>query len=347
MRARRRADAAGGRRRRRDPPADPALLARCWSPVASAPWLLGYAGRWSTAWSAAASPAPRCSWLAVARLSRARRRGARCRGRAQPVRLFDPLSVRRSSPSCWSKRWSRRCGGRHERGMRPWTTPEQRRHRAHRGSRSAAAARARSPSRSRSACWSSCSSPSPSSSGPARAEPAAVRDRTMTRSTSDAQARESPRHRGGGRVRRRRRADGRRVLRRGAALPLVLPRHRLRRHAAGRDRRARASYSTATITVRFDANVAGGLPLAVRAGADRDRGPASARSSPSTTPSPISRRAPTTGQAAFNVTPLDRRRLLQQDQLLLLHRADARPGEKREMPVVFFVDPAIAKDPEQ
>jgi cytochrome c oxidase assembly protein subunit 11 len=30
--------------------------------------------------------------------------------------------------------------------------------------------------------------------------------------------------------------------------------------------------------------------------------------------------------------------------MLLLHRADARPGESVDMPVVFYVDPAIADD---
>ena len=48
--------------------------------------------------------------------------------------------------------------------------------------------------------------------------------------------------------------------------------------------------------------------------------------------------------AAYNVSPDQSRRLFRQDLLLLLLRADARPGEGAEWPVVFFLDPALEQD---
>ena len=130
------------------------------------------------------------------------------------------------------------------------------------------------------------------------------------------------------RLRRLRRGDGRRVVRGGAALFVVLPHHRLRRHHAGGEARADARCPTASITVRFDSNVA--------------RRPAVAASSPSAARSTCrlgevitvyyrvtneSARV-TTGQASYNVSAADRRRLFREDQLLLLHRADAEAGRE-------------------
>ena len=54
----------------------------------------------------------------------------------------------------------------------------------------------------------------------------------------------------------------------------------------------------------------------------------------------------TTGSCRLQCRAADGRRLFPEDQLLLLHRTDLGPGEKREMPVVFYVDPALADDSE-
>ncbi len=54
----------------------------------------------------------------------------------------------------------------------------------------------------------------------------------------------------------------------------------------------------------------------------------------------------TTGAGVLQRRAADRRRLFPEDQLLLLHRADHGARRKREMAVVFYVDPALAKDSE-
>lgn len=101
-----------------------------------------------------------------------------------------------------------------------------------------------------------------------------------------------------------------------------------------------------TITVRFDANVAPGLPwrfvpeknsLDVRIGevltvnyvvtnlAARD----------------------TVGQASYNVTPPTTGAYFQKINCFCFTEQAMKAGETREMPVVFYVDPALAQDAEQ
>ena len=100
------------------------------------------------------------------------------------------------------------------------------------------------------------------------------------------------------------------------------------------------------LKVRFDANVAGGLPwrfepeqnsIEVRIGRGRDR--------------PLQGgqriRARDRGRCVLQCLPADRGRLFLKDQLFLLHRPAAQAGEKRDMTVVFFVDPEMVKDSEQ
>jgi cytochrome c oxidase assembly protein subunit 11 len=98
-----------------------------------------------------------------------------------------------------------------------------------------------------------------------------------------------------------------------------------------------------TIEVRFDANVAGGLPW---------------KFEPETTAIKVrigevttiyynvtnqSARA-TTGQAAYNVAPLTVGAYFQKINCFCFTEQTFAPGEKREMPVVFYVDPAIVND---
>jgi cytochrome c oxidase assembly protein subunit 11 len=52
----------------------------------------------------------------------------------------------------------------------------------------------------------------------------------------------------------------------------------------------------------------------------------------------------TTGQAAYNVAPLTVGAYFQKINCFCFTEQTFAPGEKREMPVVFYVDPAIASD---
>ena len=154
----------------------------------------------------------------------------------------------------------------------------------------------------------------------------------------------SPRHDGRGRLRRVRRRDGRHVLCGGAALRLVLPRDRLRRPHPGRDRGAAGSVGR-TITVRFDANVAGGLPWRF----EPEQTSIQARLGEVVTVNYLATNLAareTLGQAAYNVAPATTGIHFQKINCFCFTEQRLGPGEKREMPVVFYIDPALAKDAE-
>jgi cytochrome c oxidase assembly protein subunit 11 len=98
-----------------------------------------------------------------------------------------------------------------------------------------------------------------------------------------------------------------------------------------------------TVTVRFDANVSGGLPwkfeteqvsMTVRLGdvvtANYMVTNESARE--------------TVGLAAYNVTPLNYGSYFQKINCFCFSEQRMKPGEKREMTVVFYVDPKILND---
>jgi len=101
-----------------------------------------------------------------------------------------------------------------------------------------------------------------------------------------------------------------------------------------------------TITVRFDSNVAPGLPWIFepeRRTVDVHLGEvvtiyyrvtnAAARA--------------TTGQAGYNVTPPTVGIYFEKINCFCFTRQTMKPGEKRDMAVVFYVDPKLAQDPEQ
>jgi cytochrome c oxidase assembly protein subunit 11 len=99
------------------------------------------------------------------------------------------------------------------------------------------------------------------------------------------------------------------------------------------------------IEVRFDANVAPGLPwkfepeqneIEVRIGEVVTVFYTVTNESARTT----------TGQAAYNVAPLTVGSYFQKINCFCFTEQTMAPGEKREMPVVFYVDPSLAADHE-
>jgi cytochrome c oxidase assembly protein subunit 11 len=99
------------------------------------------------------------------------------------------------------------------------------------------------------------------------------------------------------------------------------------------------------VAVRFDSNVAGGLPwkfvpekteINVRIGEVVTVYYTVTNQSARTT----------TGQAAYNVAPLSVGAYFQKINCFCFTEQTMAPGETRQMPVVFYVDPALVKDSE-
>jgi cytochrome c oxidase assembly protein subunit 11 len=99
------------------------------------------------------------------------------------------------------------------------------------------------------------------------------------------------------------------------------------------------------ISVRFDSNVAGGLPWKFEPEQTEIQIPIGQVTTIYYTVTNQSART-TTGQAAYNVAPLTVGSYFQKINCFCFTEQTMAPGEKREMPVVFYVDPAIAADQE-
>jgi cytochrome c oxidase assembly protein subunit 11 len=100
-----------------------------------------------------------------------------------------------------------------------------------------------------------------------------------------------------------------------------------------------------TVAVRFDSNVAPGLPWKF----EPEKTEIELRIGEVTTVYyTVTNQAArtTTGQAAYNVTPLTVGAYFQKINCFCFTEQTMAPGEKREMPVVFYVDPALAADPD-
>jgi len=98
-----------------------------------------------------------------------------------------------------------------------------------------------------------------------------------------------------------------------------------------------------TIAVRFDSNVAPGLPWKF----EPERNEIEVKIGQVVTVyySVTNQSARTTSaQAAYNVTPLTVGAYFQKINCFCFTEQTMGPGEKREMPVVFYVDPALVKD---
>lgn len=99
------------------------------------------------------------------------------------------------------------------------------------------------------------------------------------------------------------------------------------------------------ITVRFDGNVAGGLPwqfapdqnsIRIKIG-ETTLFHYTAKSTAS---------ADTVGIASYNISPPEAAGYFNKLQCFCFTNQTLSPGEKMDMPVVFFIDPAIDKDPQ-
>ena len=100
-----------------------------------------------------------------------------------------------------------------------------------------------------------------------------------------------------------------------------------------------------SITVRFDANVAGGLPWRFVP----EQNSIEVRLGEVVTVNYVATNLAareTLGQAAYNVAPATTGIHFQKINCFCFTEQRLGPGEKREMPVVFYVDPALAADRE-
>ncbi|MEW6767179.1 MAG: cytochrome c oxidase assembly protein [Pseudomonadota bacterium] len=98
-----------------------------------------------------------------------------------------------------------------------------------------------------------------------------------------------------------------------------------------------------TITVRFDSNISGGLPWKFepeKTSVDVKIGEVV------TVYYTVTNQAarPTTGQAAYNVAPLAVGSYFQKINCFCFTEQTFAPGEKRELAVVFYVDPKLAEN---
>ena len=100
-----------------------------------------------------------------------------------------------------------------------------------------------------------------------------------------------------------------------------------------------------TIAVRFDANVMGGLPWKFEPEKTEINVRIGEVVTAYYTVTNLAAR-PTLGQASYNVTPLTAGIHFQKINCFCFTEQRFAPGEKREMAVVFYVDPALAADAE-
>jgi cytochrome c oxidase assembly protein subunit 11 len=100
-----------------------------------------------------------------------------------------------------------------------------------------------------------------------------------------------------------------------------------------------------TVAVRFDSNVAGGLPWKFEPEQTEIQVRIGEVVTVYYTVTNLAART-TTGQAAYNVAPLTVGKYFEKINCFCFTEQTMKPGEKRQMPVVFYVDPSIAADSE-
>jgi cytochrome c oxidase assembly protein subunit 11 len=98
------------------------------------------------------------------------------------------------------------------------------------------------------------------------------------------------------------------------------------------------------VGVRFDANINSALPWRFEPVQRTVRVQPGARTQVLYRAKNLSART-TTGTAVFNVTPAKAGQYFSKIQCFCFTEQTLKPGESIDMPVIFYVDPAMAKDP--
>ncbi len=115
----------------------------------------------------------------------------------------------------------------------------------------------------------------------------------------------------------------------------------------GTTQRARVApgASGGKITVAFDSNVSNSLPWAFKPEREQETIDLGARDMAFYTATNRSTRS-VTGTATYNVTPAVAGKYFTKIQCFCFTEQTLKPGETVRMPVIFFVDPKIADDPD-
>jgi cytochrome c oxidase assembly protein subunit 11 len=99
------------------------------------------------------------------------------------------------------------------------------------------------------------------------------------------------------------------------------------------------------VGIRFDANVHPGLPWRFAPVQKTVRVAPGARTQISYRATNLTGR-PITGQAVFNVSPDQAGKNFKKIECFCFTEQTLKPGQSVDMPVIFFVDPQMAKDPD-
>ena len=100
-----------------------------------------------------------------------------------------------------------------------------------------------------------------------------------------------------------------------------------------------------TVMVRFDGNVHPGLPWQFRPEKSLQQVQIGERNMAFYIAQNLSKR-PITGRATFNVTPDQAGSHFKKIECFCFTEQTLQPGERVRMPVIFFVDPELRKDPD-
>jgi cytochrome c oxidase assembly protein subunit 11 len=100
-----------------------------------------------------------------------------------------------------------------------------------------------------------------------------------------------------------------------------------------------------TLSIRFDSNVAPGMPWQFHPEHPTDTITVGARDMAIFVAKNMSDK-PVTGTAAFNVTPSQAGAYFTKIQCFCFTQQTLKPGEEVRMPVIYYVDPKILNDPD-